>query len=150
MVHFILLTPFVTTVIILQAYPFYTKTMTTEKLAHYKDLLLKEEARLKQELQDFGQEDPKNPGHFEATYQDKGGMSEDDNAEQISEYADDLSVEAKLEEELRDTESALHAIEEGKYGVCKYCGQEIDEKRLDARPASSSCVSCKKVLTQEL
>lgn len=124
--------------------------MTPQQLETFKERLLAEKSRLEQELRDLGKEDPSNPGHFEVNYPESGTNSEDDNAEAISEYVDEVSVEARLEEELRDTDKALASIEKGTYGVCKYCGQPIDEKRLEARPASSSCVSCKKVLTQEL
>jgi len=124
--------------------------MTTEQLAHFKTRLLAEKERLQQELNDFGKEDPRNPGHFEAKYPESGGASEDDNALEIAEYADDASIEASVEAELKDVDSALKSIENGTYGVCKYCGTEIDQKRLEARPESSSCISCKKVLTQEM
>jgi DnaK suppressor protein len=124
--------------------------MTQQKLDKFRERLDEEKTRLLQELQDFGKEDPTRPGHFAATYPESGSNSEDDNAAEISEYADDMSVEARLEEELRDVENALKALDAGKYGVCKYCNQPIDEKRLEARPSSSSCVSCKKILTQEL
>ena len=124
--------------------------MSPEKLAHFKQKLLDEKERLVQELQDFGKKDPANPGHFETTYPESGGSSDDDNAMEIAEYADDLSIEARIEAELKDVESALKAIDKGVYGVCKYCNNPIDEKRLEARPASSSCISCKKILTQEM
>lgn len=124
--------------------------MTKTKLDHYRDLLNSEKDRLVQELKSSGNEDPNHPGHFSAKYPESGGNSEDDNAVEIAEYADDLSVENRLEEELRDVESALKNIEAGTYGTCKYCKQAIDEKRLKARPASSSCISCKKILTQEM
>lgn len=32
----------------------------------------------------------------------------------------------------------------GKYGICRACGKEIDEKRLEAVPTTKICVSCKK------
>ena len=35
-------------------------------------------------------------------------------------------------------------------GICKYCDQPIDEKRLRARPTSGACISCKKTLTDEV
>ena len=124
--------------------------MTQKKLDHYLELLNKEKDRLLQELKDFGNEDPNHPGHFAPKYPESGSNSEDDNAVEIAEYADDLSVESRLEEELRDVEGALKSIEAGTYGTCKYCKQEIDDKRLEARPASSSCISCKKILTQEM
>jgi RNA polymerase-binding transcription factor DksA len=68
---------------------------------------------------------------------------------EVSEYSDELSLDARLEKELRDVQKALESIEKGTYGICKYCKKDIQEKRLEARPASSSCISCKKVLTQE-
>ncbi len=124
--------------------------MTQKKLDHYHDLLVSEKDRLLQELKSSSNEDPNHPGRFAPKYPETGGNSEDDNAVEIAEYADELSVENRLEEELRDVESALKSIEAGTYGVCKYCKQDIDEKRLEARPSSSSCISCKKILTQEM
>lgn len=88
-------------------------------------------------------------GHFDAAYPESGGNSDDDNAMEVSEYSDELSLDARLEKELRDVQKALESIEKGTYGICKYCKKDIQEKRLEARPASSSCISCKKVLTQE-
>jgi RNA polymerase-binding transcription factor DksA len=124
--------------------------MTQDHLLHFKQRLIEEKERLTQELHDFGKEDPHKPGHFEAKYPESGSNSEDDNAMEIAEFVDDATIEARVEAELRDVESALKSIEKGTYGVCKYCNNPIDEKRLEARPASSSCISCKKVLTQEM
>ncbi|MEO5928151.1 MAG: TraR/DksA C4-type zinc finger protein [Patescibacteria group bacterium] len=124
--------------------------MTQEQLEHFKQKLIEEKARLEQELSDIGTKDPNNPGHFEPKYPESGSNSVDDNAAEISEYADDLSIEARLESELRDVQKALGLIDKGEYGTCKYCHKEIDIKRLEARPASSSCIDCKKLLTQEM
>lgn len=124
--------------------------MTQLRLEHFRQRLLEEKERLQQELEDFGKADPAHPGEYEANYPESGSNSEDDNAMEIAEYADDASIEARVSSELRDVESALKSIENGTYGICKYCNQPIDEKRLEARPASSSCISCKKVLTQEM
>lgn len=123
--------------------------MNPEQLTHFKERLLEEKQKLEQELEDFAKKNPRD-GKYEATYPESGGSSDDDNALEIAEYADDVSIEARIESELRDVESALKSIEKGTYGTCKYCNQIIDEKRLEARPASSSCISCKKVLTQEM
>ncbi|MEK7655788.1 MAG: TraR/DksA family transcriptional regulator [Patescibacteria group bacterium] len=121
--------------------------MTEEQIGNYKERLLEEKTRLEQELEDLGSKDPNKP---DAAYPESGGNSEDDNAAEVTEYVDELSIEARLETELRDVKKALKSIDEGTYGVCKYCKKEIDIKRLDARPASSSCIECKKLLTQEM
>lgn len=38
---------------------------------------------------------------------------------------------------------ALIKIEEGEFGVCEECGEEISIKRLEARPETTLCIRCK-------
>lgn len=71
------------------------------------------------------------------------GSKADENAQEIEQYTTDLATEKVLESTLRDINSALERIENGTYGVCKYCGIDIPEKRLKARPVASACVECK-------
>jgi DnaK suppressor protein len=71
------------------------------------------------------------------------GRGDDENAAEIATYADSLSLEKALEKELRDVVNALSRIAAGSYGTCRYCNEPIPEKRLLARPTSSSCVACK-------
>jgi len=39
---------------------------------------------------------------------------------------------------------ALGKINDGTYGVCESCDQEIESERLEALPVTSLCVECKK------
>lgn len=123
--------------------------MTPEFIAKMKGLLEEEQARLERDLGDMGKKDPAHPGHYQPDYPESQSNSDDDNALEMAEYGDDLSLDAKLEAELRDVKKALKSIDDGSYGICKYCNKEIDQKRLEARPTSSSCIACKKALTQE-
>ena len=86
--------------------------------------------------------------NYRAQFPDMGDK-EDENANEIADYTDKLSVEYSLEKTLRDINNALDKIKKGKYGKCKYCGKEIPEKRLLARPASSACIDCKDSLTSQ-
>ena len=124
--------------------------MTREFLEMIRARLLEDKACLERDLNDIGKKNSKTAGNFQVSYPESGGSSDDDNAMEVSEYADGLSIGSKLESELRDTIKALGAMEKGTYGICKYCGKEIDVKRLEARPTSSACISCKKTLTQEM
>ena len=38
----------------------------------------------------------------------------------------------------------LERLEKGTFGICDACGEEISEKRLRARPVTTSCIDCKK------
>ena len=41
-------------------------------------------------------------------------------------------------------EEALGRIEDGSFGICESCGEEIGEERLVARPVTTLCFDCKK------
>ncbi len=112
-----------------------------EFLDKIKEILLAEKKRLANETDELG-------GVNDSAFPEYG-EGEDDNAREIADFTANKPVEVALENELRDIKKSLKRLEEGDYGICKYCDNPIDEKRLLARPTSSSCVSCKKTVSQE-
>lgn len=70
---------------------------------------------------------------------------EKDFAEQVVQRENDDVLEA-LEEDARQMvmkiDNALLRIKAGEYGVCKYCGLEIPEQRLDVVPFAELCIDC--------
>jgi len=38
---------------------------------------------------------------------------------------------------------ALERIDEGEYGICEECGDDISVRRLEARPVTTFCIRCK-------
>lgn len=44
---------------------------------------------------------------------------------------------------LKKIERTLQKIDEGEFGVCERCGDEINLKRLEARPVTDLCIRCK-------
>ena len=48
--------------------------------------------------------------------------------------------ERKLINKIRE---ALERIEEGEFGICESCEEEIGEARLKARPVTTLCIDCK-------
>ena len=53
-----------------------------------------------------------------------------------------LERDSKL---LRDVRAALGRIEEGSYGTCLNCEEEISSKRLNAIPWASLCIDCQEL-----
>ncbi|MGV8073332.1 MAG: RNA polymerase-binding protein DksA [Syntrophobacteraceae bacterium] len=49
--------------------------------------------------------------------------------------------ERKLISKIRE---ALDRIEEGTFGLCELCGDEIGADRLNARPVTTLCIECKR------
>jgi len=48
--------------------------------------------------------------------------------------------ERKLIKKIKD---ALQRLEDGTFGICEECGEEISEERLMARPVTTLCIKCK-------
>jgi len=44
---------------------------------------------------------------------------------------------------IRKITQAIRRIEDGEYGFCIGCGNDITEKRLRARPVATHCIDCK-------
>ena len=44
---------------------------------------------------------------------------------------------------LKKIDKVIKKIEEGTYGICESCGEEIGIKRLEARPVTDLCIRCK-------
>ncbi len=44
--------------------------------------------------------------------------------------------------QLTQVRSALERLEDGSFGECQQCGNQIGEKRLEAVPWTSYCISC--------
>ncbi|MBU4315175.1 TraR/DksA C4-type zinc finger protein [Patescibacteria group bacterium] len=124
--------------------------MNKQFLEEIKTKLEKDYAQLTKDLGDFSKSDPKAVRPDFITLFPEYGDDEDENAGEIAAYSNNLALEDKLEKEFRDVLNAIKRIEKNEYGLCKYCGQEISEDRLRARPTSTSCVACKKTLTQEV
>ena len=43
---------------------------------------------------------------------------------------------------LREVRAALSRIEDGSYGVCLHCEEDISQKRLKAMPWATLCIAC--------
>ena len=81
-----------------------------------------------------------------------------DEKENLADAIDLASMESNRDFQLRirDRErvlihkikEAIARIDDGAYGLCVLCGNEIAEKRLIARPVATHCIDCKTELEQ--
>jgi DnaK suppressor protein len=62
-----------------------------------------------------------------------------------SEYLQSFTFRLRGREKsfLDKIERALQKIEEGSFGNCEECGEEVSVKRLEARPETTLCIRCK-------
>lgn len=62
----------------------------------------------------------------------------------------DLALHEHAESELRKIEFALKAIDEGTYGECEVCGNDIPYDRLSAVPYTTFCIEHAEVVEQSV
>lgn len=112
--------------------------LTSATIAHLKEKLVVEKARLEEELGRFAK--PTGTEGDYATRFDELGTGVDENATEVEGYVDNIAVEGTLEAELKDVNDALAKMETGKYGLCEKTNQPIPTDRLEAYPAARTLV----------
>ena len=65
-----------------------------------------------------------------------------DSSQVTAERGEAEALAASLRETLDEVEYALGKLEEGNYGVCESCAQQISPARLEAMPAARFCMDC--------
>ncbi len=75
--------------------------------------------------------------------------SSDDRFDEIDQASTDMeqSMRMRLRSRemlyLKKVDEALKRIEDGTFGLCEDCGEDIEVRRLEARPTATLCVACK-------
>ena len=55
----------------------------------------------------------------------------------------ELRIRDRERKLLSKVEEAIGRLDEGEYGICDGCGEDIGIKRLEARPVTTYCIDCK-------
>jgi len=109
--------------------------------------LLEQKKRLLDDLSNLSRPDSHEADNLSSKFPEYGDKP-DENAQEISDYSTNIMTEKVLEKSLEDINKALDRIKNGTYGICKYCGKMINEKRLLARPTAGACITCKTELQE--
>ncbi len=111
----------------------------TEK---YKEKLEKELETLTSELEKVA---TRNPDSETEDWEAKGAnlnvqdADPNERADAIEGYESNASILRDLEVRYNNVKAALKRIEDGTYGICEVSGEEIEEDRLNANPAATTC-----------
>lgn len=120
------------------------KHLSEENLQELRAALDAERDSLQDELVMYGKQD-ETTGEWEGSSADEtGGNGEEsdptDAADQIEELVVNVPLVADLQKRMREVEAALRRMDEGAYGICEVCGEEIPLERLQANPAARMCI----------
>lgn len=112
---------------------------TPEELDAVRGELLEQQDRLRGELEGIEQD-------IQQLMRDSGDGSGDDDVDtgaKTSGREQEFTVARNSQAMLDQADKALHAIEDGTYGVCESCGKPIGKLRMQAQPRATLCVACK-------
>jgi DnaK suppressor protein len=115
--------------------------LTPEQIQAFKQQLQSEQLEIQQELSSIGAVKTNDPNNFDS-FIPNIGLSDEDNALEVSEYLNKLSTEELLEARLKEITQALSKIDTNAFGLCEECHKEIELKKLEVNPASELCISC--------
>jgi DnaK suppressor protein len=66
-----------------------------------------------------------------------------DRATQESDRSFELRIRDRERRLINKIKEALERLDNGTYGICELCGDEISEARLKVRPVTTLCIDCK-------
>jgi RNA polymerase-binding transcription factor DksA len=69
-----------------------------------------------------------------------------DVASELAQAESEDALRLVVEQQLAEVDAALARIEDGSYGKCVDCGEDMLDERLDARPEAARCLSCQQAL----
>lgn len=64
-----------------------------------------------------------------------------DSGQVAAEQGENQALAAQLRNELSEIERALRKLDDGSYGRCEACGEQIAPARLEAMPAARFCIN---------
>jgi DnaK suppressor protein len=105
-----------------------------------KGKLMAQKTAIQKELESFASEDKDLKHNWDAKYPNRENGNMEEEADEMQEYDNLLSLEHSLESKLKNVDLALEKIEKGTYGVCEKCGKEIEIERLEAVPEARFCM----------
>ncbi len=76
----------------------------------------------------------------DATQSHSADFSDQAQERENDEVVDEIGNETRAT--IAEIRKALSRIEEGSYGVCETCGEDINPSRLDVLPESTKCIDC--------
>ena len=113
--------------------------MDKELLEELKQKLLEEKTKLETLLEEITGVKEFNKDKVQVKWNDIGDK-EEDNAVEVANFQDNISLERELETKLENVNNALKRMEKGTYGICEVSGNPIEEGRLRVNPSAVKCM----------
>ena len=107
---------------------------------HFRSVLLEERERVQKAIAGLRDD---HPGSLDEEVEEIAATSDNHLAETATATLDreiDYTLGENAEQVLGEIDAALKRIDDGTYGTCARCGQQIAPERLEAYPWASLCI----------
>ena len=114
----------------------------TIDISYFKAKLEKEKKLLINELSGISTPRAENPENWDEKETEEAGSERADSnlvADKQEDIEERHAVSNELEIRLKEVNDALGRIEKGDYGICSVGWEEIENERLEANPAATTC-----------
>lgn len=115
--------------------------MKKTELKFFRKLLEERKEQIKKNINDSVNEVAELRSDNAADEFDVASMNTDSNLE--------YSLSSKQRYELEKIELAIKKIENGTYGICEMCEDEISIDRLKAKPQARYCITCREIIEKQ-
>ena len=115
--------------------------MDKKTIEEFRNILEQEKKSLTRQLELVERKAMGDKEESQAQFPDYGNK-DDENAAEVTAFADNISIESDLRENLTNVEHALQHIKDGEFSICESCGKEINIERLKIYPSATLCVEC--------
>ncbi len=109
--------------------------MHESDIKYFKTLLLERKMQIRKNIEDANKEIQ--------SLSDSGASDELDYASISIDKTIEQAISNQQALELREIDYALNKIEEGSYGVCEMCEDDIGSQRLKVKPHAKYCIACR-------
>jgi RNA polymerase-binding protein DksA len=118
--------------------PAHAGHLRNQQIVALQQQLLARETELQAQVHAINEEKQEAPGSVPTSHvDDLGALGEQRTREAIRHAEQERDID-----ELRAIATAMARIDDGQYGLCVDCGEEIALARLRAQPAALRCVPC--------
>lgn len=114
------------------------KEMHESDIKYFKDMLLQRKAQIRKNIED--------------AHKEIQGLSQSEVNDEIDHATINIdktiehAISSQQVKELSEIDYALNKIEEGTYGICEMCEEDIKLPRLKVKPQAKYCIVCRELI----
>lgn len=123
--------------------------MNSKEINHFKGLLMRQKLDFENTIEKMKENKQAEQDKYSPTELSNYDNHPADTGTEVFQVEHNNALRVHEEYQLYEVGIALEKIEKGRYGICEFCGNEIDRQRLEALPYTRLCIKCADTRSKE-